>query len=273
MTSADQLARLHETRTAFDSVAADYDHDRGNNAAIQDMRAEMWRWLDVTFPSAARLIDLGCGTGLDALRMAQRGHQVTAVDWSPQMVRRTAERARDAQLAERVRPVLAGAHELQRLDGAGSFDGVYSNLGVLNCVAALDEVAQQCARLLKPGALLVFAVIGRVCPWEVGHYLLRGRWARISVRYAPDMVPVGMNKHTVWTRYYTPRQFYRHFARCFRLEHYRGLCVFVPPPYLLALRRKHLRWHERLWQLDRGIAGWPLVRDVGDHFLMVMRKR
>src|SRR2546426_40771 len=42
--------RLRETQGAFDSVAADYDGPRGNNELIQDMRTEMWRWLDATFP-------------------------------------------------------------------------------------------------------------------------------------------------------------------------------------------------------------------------------
>src|SRR5215469_1528252 len=92
-------SRLRDTRDAFDSVAADYDGERGNNGAIQEMRTEMWRWLDVAFPSASRLVDLGCGTGLDAVRMAHAGHHVTATDWSAAMVRRTADRARDERLA------------------------------------------------------------------------------------------------------------------------------------------------------------------------------
>src|SRR3984885_15265687 len=85
--------QLLDTRNAFDSVAADYDGPRGNNDLIQDMRSEMWQQLDATFPRGSRLIDLGCGTGLDAVRMAKLGHHVTAIDWSPQMVSRTKDRA------------------------------------------------------------------------------------------------------------------------------------------------------------------------------------
>jgi hypothetical protein len=78
----------------------------------------------------------------------------------------------------------------------------------------------------------VFTVIGRVCPWEIVHYALRWRWPRLKMRFARSAVPAAMNKHTIWTRYYTPREFYRAFERDFTLEHYRGLCVFAPPPYL-----------------------------------------
>jgi len=140
-------------------------------------------------------------------------------------------------------------------------------------VPDLDAVARECARLLRPGGSLVFTVIGRVCPWEIAHYLRRGKIARAGVRFARGVVPVNMNKRTIWTRYYSPREFYRAFRREFALEHFRGLCVFVPPPYLTWLRDRHPAWHARLWSVDRRVAGWPGLRGIGDHFLIVMKKR
>jgi ubiquinone/menaquinone biosynthesis C-methylase UbiE len=272
MSDQNVLQRLLETREAFDSVAVDYDGPRGNNDLIQDMRREMWQWLDRTFPTPSRLIDLGCGTGLDAVRMAECGHRVLATDWSPQMVARTAERAANAQRSEQVSAVVTGAHELERIEGDGIYDGIYSNLGPLNCVPDLSRVAHECARLLAPGGTLVFTVIGRVCPWEVLHYARRRRWRRIGVRYARNVVPVGMNRRTIWTRYYTPREFYRPFADQFSLVHHRGLCLFAPPPYVTAVRERHPRAYEFLWRMDRSLAGWPLLRAMGDHFLIVLRK-
>jgi ubiquinone/menaquinone biosynthesis C-methylase UbiE len=265
--------QLRATQEAFDSVAADYDGPRGNNDLIQEMRAEMWHWLDTTFPPGSRLIDLGCGTGLDAIRMGQRGHRITATDWSPKMVERTRERAARERVTGRVRTVAIGAHELQRLDGESCYDGAYSDLGPLNCVPDLAHVSTECARLLRPGGALVFTVIGRICPWEIAHYLLKRRWRRATVRFARGTVAVRMNNHTIWTRYYTPREFYAAFKPHFTLVHFRGLCVFAPPPYLTWVRDRHPRWHARLWGVDRRLASWPLLRGMGDHFLMVMKKR
>jgi SAM-dependent methyltransferase len=270
---ASALPQLRDTQDAFDSVAADYDGPRGNNDLIQDMRAEMWRWLALTFVRGSRLIDLGCGTGLDAVHLAETGYEVTATDWSPQMVQRTAGRAAAQGLKSRVRAINLGAHELERMDEAGRYDGAYSNLGPLNCVPDLCAVSRECAKLLKPGGRLVFTVIGRCCPWEIAHYLRRGKWARAALRFARGVVPVGMNNHTIWTRYYSPREFYKGFQREFALEHFRGLCVFAPPPYLTGLRDKHPDWLRRLWRIDRRVAGWPLIRAMGDHFLIVMSKR
>ncbi|HSZ07371.1 MAG TPA: class I SAM-dependent methyltransferase [Steroidobacteraceae bacterium] len=264
---------LSETRDAFDSVAADYDGPRGNNDMIQDMRTEMWRWLDATFARGSRLIDLGCGTGLDAARMAREGFHVTATDWSPQMIQRTLERVQAEQLTGQVRSVAVGAHELSRLTDDGAYDGAYSNLGPLNCVPDLADVSRECARLLKPGGALVFTVIGRFCPWEIAHYLRLRRWARATVRFSRRSVPVGMNNHTIWTRYYGPREFYRAFKRDFTLERHRGLCVFAPPPYLTHVRDRYPRCYRWLWRMDQSVSGWPLLRQMGDHFLIVMKKR
>ena len=121
--------RLRDTQDAFDSVAADYDGLRGNNDLIQDMRTEMWRWLERTFPSGSRLIDLGCGTGLDAVHLAGNGYRVTATDWSPLMVQRTSERASAQGLDDRVRALNIGAHELERLEGPSAMKAPIQILG------------------------------------------------------------------------------------------------------------------------------------------------
>jgi SAM-dependent methyltransferase len=273
MAASSVTSQLRDTQSAFDSVAADYDGPRGNNALIQDMRLEMWQWLDALFPAPAQLLDIGCGTGLDAVRMADIGHRVTATDWSAQMVQRTCERAAERGLQARLQAVAAGAQELAKLTGDGSYDGAYSNLGPLNCVPDLSELSRQCGRLLKPGGTLLFSVIGRLCPWEIAHYALRGRWRRVALRFARNFVPVSMNGHTIWTHYYTPREFFGAFEREFALQGHRGLCLFAPPPYLSSVRERHRRWYSLLWRLDRRLAGWPLLRGMGDHFLIIMKKR
>ena len=200
-----RAAQLTATRAAFDSVAADYDGPRGNNELIQRMREEVWRLLDRTFHPGSHLLDLGCGTGLDAVRMARAGHRVTATDWSPCMVERTHERAAHEGMSDRVHSCAIGAHELERFAGTQRFDGAYSNFGALNCVPELERMATECARLLRPGARLVFSVIGRICPWEMVHYLRRGQWARVRVRFARGFVRVSMNRQDMSTHSTTRR--------------------------------------------------------------------
>jgi SAM-dependent methyltransferase len=264
-------AQLLDTQRAFDSVAADYDGPRGNNELIQRMRVQLWDTVQRELAPGSHLLDLGCGTGLDAIEFARRGYQVLASDWSPQMVERTHARAVASGLASRVAVAHLGVQQLGRL--SAQFDGIYSNFGPLNCAPDLHQVAAECARLLAPGGRLVFSVIGRICPWELGHYAVRGRFRRAMVRMARQPTAVGMNRHTIWTRYYLPREFYRAFAGHFTLGGYRALSLFLPPPYLVEFYRRHRRGCEWLGRLDDRLGAWPLLRGMGDHFLIVMHRR
>src|SRR5579875_2079704 len=255
-------AQLLDTRCAFDSVAADYDGPRGNNDLIQRMRRTVWETALREFPAGSRLLDLGCGTGIDALEFARHGHRVVATDWSAAMVERT-----------RARVAAGGLLGGVEAGSVGRFDAAYSNFGPLNCAPDLKQVASECARLVRPGGKLVFSVIGRICPWEIVHYTLRGRIGRACVRAARGPTAVGMNRHTIWTRYYLPREFHRAFAAGFRLQHCRALGLFVPPPYLVDFYRRHRNACEWLGRLEDRLGALPLLRNMGDHFLIVMQRR
>jgi 2-polyprenyl-3-methyl-5-hydroxy-6-metoxy-1,4-benzoquinol methylase len=263
--------QLIDTQRAFDSVAADYDGPKGNNALIQRMRATVWRTLTEACAPGSRLLDLGCGTGIDAIELARRGYSVLATDWSPQMVERTRDRATAARLSDRVMAAHIGLQELDRLDGE-QFDGIYSNFGPLNCAPDMDAVARSCAALLRPGGKLVFSVIGRICPWEYGYYMLRRRPARAKVRGTRGIVPGNMNKHTIWAFSYTPREFYRAFAPDFALSGYQALSLFLPPPYLIGVYERARPLCNVLGWLDDRLGALPLLRDMGDHFLIVMTR-
>jgi SAM-dependent methyltransferase len=264
--------RLLDTQLAFDSVAADYDGPIGNNVLIQRMRAVLERTVTSLLPNGARLLDLGCGTGIDAVYFASRGYEVVATDLSPQMVARTCARAAEAGLNNRISASIIGIQDLEQLRGQ-SFDAIYSDLGPLNCVPDLRAVASDCAVLLKPNGRIVASVIGRVCPWEFIYYFARRDSARARLRGSPGIVPVNLNRRTVWTRYYAPSEFYRSFAEEFELTHYRALALFMPPPYLIRLYQDFGPLFAPLAWLDDHLGSLPIVREAGDHFLTVLTKR
>lgn len=267
--------RLLDTQRAFDSVAPTYDGPRGNNALIQRMRDITWRRMAREFAPGAHVLDLGCGTGHDAIHLAQSGYCVTATDWSPAMCARTHERVAESGVADRVRVLNLGAQDLRPLVAENAqFDGAYSNFGPLNCVPDLAESAAQCAQLIKPGGTMIFTVIGRVCPWELAHYIVVKRnFKRARVRFKREITPVNLNKNTVWTRYYTPMAFYQPYAQHFDLAGYHALSLFVPPPYLTTLHDRAKPVFDALAWLDDRTGGWPGLRDMGDHFLMVLRRK
>ena len=264
--------RLAETQVAFDSVANEYDGPLGNNPLVQQMRARTLAAVTSSVAPSAALLDLGCGTGQDATELARRHYRVTAIDWSPEMVRRTRERITDEGLDGLIELHHLGIHDLDRLP-AGAFDAVYSDLGPLNCVPDLDAVARSIAARLRTNGTFIASVMGRVCPWELGLFGLNWQWSRARVRWSKGTVPVSLNGRRVWTRYYTPSEFRSAFATAgFRLISVRGLGLLTPPPYMFAFAERHHRAVGRLQALEDRVAGWPGLRQLGDHFLIVMSR-
>lgn len=267
----EQEQALRDTRRAFDRVALTYDRSNAGNRTLCDMRARTLQLLKQLVPGGAHVLDLGCGPGTDETQLAAHGYRVTAIDWSPAMVREARRRVASVDLARRVSVKELGIHELDRLDV--TFDAAVSNLGPLNCVPDLGVAARLIADRLRPGGVLVASVIGRVCPWELALYLWRRNPARARIRFAADLVAVPLEGGTVWTRYYTPATFERAFVEAgFTRVTLRTLGLLVPPPYMQAFADRHRGLIDRLQQIEDAIGAWPGVRAWGDHFLIAMRR-
>jgi SAM-dependent methyltransferase len=270
--------RLLQTRDAFDYLARGYDHSEETNELLARLRAQVWDVLTDVFLPDSRLLDLGCGTGIDAVYLAERGCRIVATDISPAMVARTRERAARGGVSRCIATRVLAIEEL----AAGSafqalrkerFDGIYANRGPFNCVDDLDAVARACADLLSPGGLLVTTVIGRACPWETVYYALHRQWSRATVRGRGGFVDVPLQGRTIPTRYFTPHELYSAFSRYFSLTYYRGLGVFLPPTYLAPLCRRFPRLAATAARLDDALGGLPGIRNTGDMFLMVLTRR
>ena len=93
---------------AFDAVAAEYDRREADNPIMQLMRARSLAMLESTFLQGATLLDVGCGTGTEAIWLQQRGRTVFAVDSSSRMLEVLSRRAATADLRITTRLLRAG---------------------------------------------------------------------------------------------------------------------------------------------------------------------
>jgi SAM-dependent methyltransferase len=168
--------------TPFDSLAPSYDALWTNTPRGRDQRTTVWIEIDRLFRPGDRVLDLGCGTGSDALHLGNLGVEVFGIDAAPRMVEIARSRGVNASLL--------AIEDLGIACGASlrpAFSGAISNFGALNCVADLAPVAAQLARLVRPSGPIAICLMGRFCfaDWRhtVKRWLGHAQWRGIDVYY------------------------------------------------------------------------------------------
>lgn len=269
-------AHLRASR-AFSAVSEIYDAETELNAVVAMVRAQTLACLSDRFRAGDSVIELGCGTGVEAVSLARLGINVVATDIAPGMVAATTERIARERQGDRVRVHLLAASAVDTLLGDYrplSFAGAYSSFGPLNCDPDLGAVARGLARLVRPGGRVMISAINRYHAGEFAWYAMHGDFARATRRWSgysigtvsptlPDRVP---------TFYRTPRAFTAAFIPWFRVLDCRALLLFLPPPYLAHLIVRYPRLARVAGQLDKVLAPVPLLRGLGDHFWLELER-
>jgi ubiquinone/menaquinone biosynthesis C-methylase UbiE len=162
----------------FEPIAARYAALWSDTPRGRAQREQVWREIDPLFCPGDRILDLGCGTGDDAVHLISRGVSVLGVDSAASMIEIARSRGVDArQMA---------IEELTTLQG--EFHGAISNFGALNCIADLGAVSESLARLVRPQRKLAVCVLSRFCWRNDWRHLLqrwsgRTQWRGINVYY------------------------------------------------------------------------------------------
>jgi len=167
----------------FDAIAERYDETFTTSKIGKAQRSSVWKELEKAFRPGDRVLEIGCGTGIDACFLAERGVSVVACDNSPRMIAVATHRIKESEKKRLVRLHLLAAENISSLRNGGSFDGAFSNFGALNCVEDLEQFANDLATLLKPGATALLCWMGPCCLWEITWYLARGKPGKAVRRF------------------------------------------------------------------------------------------
>jgi ubiquinone/menaquinone biosynthesis C-methylase UbiE len=149
-------------------------HERGDPQYFADLESQRYRshrhlpaWIDEMVPGRS-VLEIGCGVGLDAHRMAARGLKVTAVDLTDVAVATARQRFEREDLGAQF--LAADATRLPFPDN--SFDYVYS-FGVLHHAQDTAATIREVHRVLKPGGEARIMLYHRHSLNELAHRILR----------------------------------------------------------------------------------------------------
>jgi len=231
------VAHANQVRELFDAHAASWSarYTRGGHFECRLNRFSTV--LDCLAPPPSRVLDLGCGTGELASLLAASGRRITACDISEQMLRSAAIRDPD------------GPMEWVRLDpcwqtlpfATATFDAVVA-ASVFEYVNQPAAVIGECARILRPGGVLVLTVPDLRHPIRWLEWLARAATRLPLVHYASRRWPF-LESYIMYIRTSRQRHTTRWWNAAARMANLRTIpCMVDPAPYsplrLVAFRRR-----------------------------------
>lgn len=276
-----------ESPATFDRIADTYD-DVALSAVGRVFRDRVRAHVRPLVGPGVRVLDVGCGTGLDAVWMAQQGCRVVAVDASGAMV----ERARAAiAAAEQKNNVHVSTADIAEVDfrrmlallpsneqsaaaesetEADRFDVVVANFGVINCVPDLAALGDRLWAVLDQNASLVLVSMSSTSLTEsIEAVLTRNRslWSRrrsIDLRAESDVDGYrGLD-----VRYHSAADVEQALASHFRLEVAEAIGVVLPTFEQRRLVEARPRLLSALRWADATLGPLAAKTSIGDHHIV-----
>ena len=154
------------TRDAWEANADVWDErmgDEGNDFFNVLCWPALASLLDVQ--PGRRYLDIACGNGLTSRRLAALGAQVTAFDFSANLIEKAKARSANLREASPMLQSLISYHMVDATDeqallslGPSSFDAAVSNMALFD-MADIETLFRTLPKLLKPGGIFVFSLM------------------------------------------------------------------------------------------------------------------
>ena len=262
------MSYLKSYDAPFDFIAADYDQIFTRSCTGKAQRAAVWRETDRLFQAGQSVLEMNCGTGVDAVHFARCGVSVFGFDQSSRMISLARNLVVQAGCERQVDLHQMEIEDMVQWDTGLQFDGAFSNFGGLNCVANLSQVARDLARLLKPGSPVILCLLNRSCLWEWAYYLGQFKFRKAFRRFRKGGITVQFGDQTTFRVHYPE---VRELIRCmnphFQYVWHKAVGLAIPPTYLENWVEEHPRILRITESLDNTMSPRLVFRNLGDHYL------
>ena len=248
----------------FDAHAAGYDAVAESDLGVA-LRRRVHEVLEPFVGPGTRVIDLGCGTGIDAEHLGSLGAEVRASDGSAEMVEIASRRC-----AAHPAVTVAQADAAEFDPGDSWADLVLANFGVPNCMGDPAVFGARLAQALRPGGRAIMVTMPRWCPTELAMGVAR-RDRDLLRRRSPDS-RTDRSYQGLDIRYHSASGLAKAFAPHLRLVNAEGLGVVLPPFEQRGWVEDRPGLLSALDRIDRAIAPIAARCGVGDHQIAVFER-
>lgn len=259
---------------AFDSAAEEYDFTIGRNYINTWIRKRSIRELLRFAKPTDIALEVGCGTGAEAIEIAEYVAKIIATDVSDKMIEILSKKVQARGLTNRIIPLQVRAADISKagdLTDGRKVDLAYSFNGALNCEPELEDFVRELSSIIVEGGYFVCSIRNSFCLSEALSHAVVLQFDKMTPRKnQPVMVSVGGMDIPAF--YYQPATFADFFSTNFKLRKLIGLPTLLPPAYLSDYYVKFKNVASFLERLEGVLSDRFPFNRVGDQSLFVFQK-
>lgn len=260
---------------AFDSASEEYDFTIGRNYINTWIRKRSIKELLGCTRREDTLLEVGCGTGAEAVEISSSVSKIIATDISERMIDILRKKIQARKLSGRIVPLRVKAADISKVSELvedGKVDAAYSFNGALNCEPYLTKFVEELSSILVPGGFFVCSVRNSLSLGEALSHAAVFQFGKMAPRKKqPVMVSVGGMDIPAF--YYPPMAFSEYFAKKFNLKKLIGLPAFLPPAYLSNYCVKFKGLTSVLEKFEWALGQYSPFNRLGDQSLFVFQMR
>ncbi len=265
---------IDSVAVAFSKQSAIFDALEEENEILQWMRNQVHAHCLHYYKEGESILELNCGTGIDAVFFAQHGMKVHATDLSEGMLHELKRKTEAGKLEDKITAQQCSYLELHNVrdprDVTKKFDHIFSDFGGLNCTDKIEKVILQFKDKLRPGGTVTLVMMPPVCPWEILS-AAKGNFKTAFRRWKKKGTDSNVEGIHFMTYYYTPSRIIKMFGNNYSKLELQSLGSFVPPPYMENFPRRHPKLFAALKKTEEKLKHiFPFNRWT-DHFILTMK--
>lgn len=255
---------------SFDHYANRYDEHFTHSHVGMLQRKQVYKQLLPLLDKNKNVLEINCGTGVDALALIQHVNSIEATDISTAMIERCERKNKNKIPGLDFK--VTSIEELKNEFIQTNF--ILSNFGGLNCLSpnAFKDFSIKCSENAGQGLDLFLVLLPRKCIWERLYYFKKLNYVKAYRRNQKNGITTNIDNAEFNTWYYSPKDVKQFFGSAFKVKSYGPIGLFVPPSYLnpfFANKKKLLRLFEFL---DCFFGNFKCLANYGDHFYIHLKK-
>ncbi len=256
----------------FDIAAKNYDNVFTFSKIGISQRRRVFNYLNPIINTTKKLsiLELNCGTGEDAIKLADLGHLVIATDISKNMIDIAKSKRTSKNLDFKIQDINTISNQTFQKE----FDLIFSNFGGLNCLSKveLEAFIKTSQSLLNQNGKLVFIIMPKSCIWERLYFYLKGDLKSAKRRLTKEPVLANVDGVKVPTWYYNPKEIISLAKLQYKPERLKPIGISIPPSYLETSFLSKKPFLDILVRLEK-VIDFSFLAKYADHYLIELTKK